>query len=157
MQSKNKAAHVRYTEAKMRLRATYDPNFIAALKAGVVDRQWDANTKEWVIDLREYKTALQIIRRFYGKDAVFEQNKPPEQRKSRPRQRTKLPPSFIGVATDKDYAVLHLLPSAPPELVKAAYRTLSKLYHPDSSRLPDADERMKNLNRAYEAIKKKPS
>jgi len=29
------------------------------------------------------------------------------------------------------YGVLHLLPSAPPELVTVAYRTLAQLHHPD--------------------------
>lgn len=29
------------------------------------------------------------------------------------------------------YTVLHLLPTAPPEVVKAAYRTLATLHHPD--------------------------
>lgn len=32
---------------------------------------------------------------------------------------------------DEAYRVLHLLPSAPKELVEASYKCLSKLYHPD--------------------------
>ena len=51
-----------------------------------------------------------------------------------------------------DYRTLFVLPGAPPELVKAAYRALALLFHPDRSRAPDATERMKALNGAYERI-----
>lgn len=45
--------------------------------------------------------------------------------------------------------VLHLRPSAPPELVDAAYRTLARLNHPDCGGDHDA---MLALNQAYDAI-----
>jgi hypothetical protein len=107
-------------------------------------------TKEWVIAIREYKAALRIIRRFYGSDAVFEENEPPERwAKSQYSKRTG---SLKIAASDSDYAELHLLSTAPPELVKVAYRTLSKLNHPDISTNPEADKRMKSLNQAYEVI-----
>ena len=35
------------------------------------------------------------------------------------------------VAVTTAYCTLHLLPSAPPELVTTAYRTLAPLHHPD--------------------------
>ncbi len=44
------------------------------------------------------------------------------------------------------YKTLHLLPSAPPEVVKAAYRTLAQIHHPDHG---GSDETMKRLNEAY--------
>ena len=34
-------------------------------------------------------------------------------------------------AIEAAFATLHLLPSAPPELVQAAHRTLVKIHHPD--------------------------
>ncbi len=43
-------------------------------------------------------------------------------------------------------ARLHLLPDAPPELIKAAYKTLAMKFHPDHG--GDA-EAMKLLNEAY--------
>jgi len=153
MDSKQKAAHIRYTEARMRVRATYDPGFVAALKAGLVERKWDERTKEWVIDIHEYKTARRIISRFYQN--ITESNRPPEERKKKQRRQSSPKTSYMGLPHDADYAVLHLLPTAPLELVKVAYRTLSKLYHPDTSKFPDAEKRMKAINRAYEAIKKR--
>jgi hypothetical protein len=48
------------------------------------------------------------------------------------------------------YVTLHLLPSAPPEVVKAAYRALATLHHPDK---PGGDgERMKVINDAYRRL-----
>ncbi len=44
------------------------------------------------------------------------------------------------------YTALHLLPSAPAELVKAAYRTLAQIHHPDHG---GSEETMKRLNEAY--------
>ena len=46
--------------------------------------------------------------------------------------------------------VLHLRPSAPPELVDAAYRTLARLNHPDRGGDHDA---MLALNQAVEQIR----
>lgn len=41
------------------------------------------------------------------------------------------PQAASGEALASAYGVLHLLPSAPPELVTVAYRTLAQLHHPD--------------------------
>jgi Putative quorum-sensing-regulated virulence factor len=50
------------------------------------------------------------------------------------------------------YAELHLLPSAPPEVVDAAYRALVKLLHPDWVG-PGSMSRMVALNNARDAIR----
>jgi hypothetical protein len=47
------------------------------------------------------------------------------------------------------YVTLHLLPSAPPELVKAAHKTLALIHHPD--RGGDL-ERMKAINNAFDIL-----
>jgi len=44
------------------------------------------------------------------------------------------------------YTALHLLPSAPAELIKAAYRTLAQIHHSDHG---GSEETMKRLNEAY--------
>ena len=49
-----KAAHIRYTQVRMRVRATHNPHFSAAIRAGIASREWDPKTKEWVIDIHEY-------------------------------------------------------------------------------------------------------
>ncbi len=47
------------------------------------------------------------------------------------------------------YVTLHLLPSAPPEVVKAAYRALAVLNHPDKG---GDTEAMQRLNDAYRRL-----
>ena len=50
------------------------------------------------------------------------------------------------------YETLQVSPTAEPEVIEAAYRRLALKYHPDKNPSPDADERMKQLNRAYEIL-----
>lgn len=49
------------------------------------------------------------------------------------------------------YGVLHLQPTAPPELVKAAYRVMARTHHPDAG---GSEEAMKRINAAYESLTK---
>jgi curved DNA-binding protein CbpA len=55
--------------------------------------------------------------------------------------------------TRDPYLILQLHPSALPELVEAAYRTLARLHHPDHSEAPDADAAMADLNWAYATLR----
>ena len=50
-----------------------------------------------------------------------------------------------------NYDILGVSSGAEPEVIKAAYRALSKKYHPDTTELPlaEAEERMKAVNVAY--------
>ncbi|MGQ9552927.1 MAG: DnaJ domain-containing protein [Anaerolineae bacterium] len=50
------------------------------------------------------------------------------------------------------YKILQVDPDAEPEVVEAAYRRLALKYHPDVSTAPDAAERMRDLNMAYEVL-----
>ena len=63
------------------------------------------------------------------------------------RERTRKPHTPASV---DPFATLHLLPTAPPELVKAAYRALSHLHHPDK---PGGDTaKMKTIIAAYKQL-----
>jgi curved DNA-binding protein CbpA len=50
------------------------------------------------------------------------------------------------------YKILQVDPSAEPEVIKGAYDKLAKKYHPDVNKTPGANERMKELNEAYETL-----
>lgn len=61
------------------------------------------------------------------------------------------PPFDRGTGTREDpYVILHLRPTAPPELVDAAYKCLARLTHPD--RGGDHDT-MVRLNEAREMLR----
>ena len=51
------------------------------------------------------------------------------------------------------YKVLQVDPTADLKIVTAAYRVLSKEYHPDVNKSPDAQARMQQINRAYDMLK----
>lgn len=50
------------------------------------------------------------------------------------------------------YKILQVDPEAEPEVITAAYRRLASKYHPDVNRATDAEERMRDLNKAYAVI-----
>ncbi|RUM41133.1 MAG: J domain-containing protein, partial [Desulfocapsa sp.] len=62
---------------------------------------------------------------------------------------------------DRYYAVLGLKPGADKDAIKKAYRKLSMKYHPDKVRhlgeefRAVAEEKMKEINAAYDFFKKK--
>lgn len=55
--------------------------------------------------------------------------------------------------TRDPYRILQLHPSAVPELVEAAYRTLARLHHPDRSDDPESSAAMAELNWAYATLR----
>lgn len=55
--------------------------------------------------------------------------------------------------TIKDYyAVLGIAQNATPEEVRIAFRNMARIYHPDRNSAPDAEERFKDINDAYERL-----
>jgi len=50
------------------------------------------------------------------------------------------------------YQILGVARDAPADEVKKAYRKLARKYHPDVSKEPDANARMKEVNEAYAAL-----
>lgn len=50
------------------------------------------------------------------------------------------------------YAVLGVASSADDKAIKAAYRKLARKYHPDLSKLPETEEKFKQVAQAYEIL-----
>ena len=53
---------------------------------------------------------------------------------------------------ESHYATLQVDPAAEQEVIEAAYRRLSRKYHPDVNAAPDASERMRAINLAYATL-----
>jgi curved DNA-binding protein CbpA len=51
------------------------------------------------------------------------------------------------------YAVLQVVPTAEPEVVRAAFRALALKYHPDRDASRRAASKMADLNRAYRLLR----
>ncbi len=61
------------------------------------------------------------------------------------------PPPRRNPTSADAFKALHLLPSAPPEVVRAVYKTLAKLNHPD---IGGDTETMARVNSAFELLSK---
>ena len=57
------------------------------------------------------------------------------------------------MATRDAYEVLHVHPRADPLVIKAAYRVLAAMFHPDHDPSPSAAQRMAELNAAYGLVR----
>jgi len=99
-------------------------------------RTWDPKDKCWTVSGPWISTVISLLREAYGDVRI-------EPLASAP------PPAPIR-QTDHDYAALHLLPSAPPELIEAAFRCLCRLHHPDRG---GDTERMVALNAAMATLR----
>ncbi len=53
------------------------------------------------------------------------------------------------------YQSLSVLQSAEDAVIKAAYKALASLYHPDKNKNPDASSKMQKINEAYEVLSDK--
>ncbi len=107
-------------------------------------RTFDPQAKQWNIA----KDADEMFQRWlaYARTVLGAKDEWVKQSDSR-RERHHARPRPQAV---DPYQTLHLLPSAPPEVVKAAYRALATLHHPDK---PGGDgERMKVINDAYRRL-----
>lgn len=51
------------------------------------------------------------------------------------------------------YKILGVTPETPTDDIKRAYRKLARQYHPDVSKLSDAEQRFKEINEAWEVLK----
>jgi len=61
--------------------------------------------------------------------------------------------SFYDIDIQKAYKILGVSMDASPEEIKRAYRKLAAYWHPDAGNT-DSDEKMKEINLAYDIIKK---
>ncbi len=98
-------------------------------------RRWQPSSKSWRI-LPEGQLYVMdwitVCRDQFKAEVTWGKAKPHTRRETKP-----VPDPF---------AALYLLPSAPVEVVKAAYRALATLHHPDHG---GDVEKMKQINAAY--------
>jgi hypothetical protein len=119
----------------------YSKRLVDQLKAQIPGhaRTYDPATKEWTVAPAYAAIALSLLRTTFP-DAVTEE----------PGHRTEPQPIR---SSDQAYATLHLLPSAPDELIDAAFRVLARQCHPDVA--GGDGSRMRELNDAYADLKAK--
>lgn len=138
-----KTATLEHKPPYVRLRCSYDAALVTLLRnLPRRARRWSKDERTWIV-ASEYADWLESLLQRLGYDVVWLDNQP--------QQRTAMPPALAEA-----YATLYVSHHAPPEVIDAAYRSLAKLYHPDSGIYPreEAEMKMKRLNMAYEALKR---
>ncbi len=104
----------------------------------VAFRNYEPTKKTWLItDWECLDEWLDELRSVYTVETEYDDEQPSQ----------KPPPQSIA----SPFQTLYLLPNAPPEVVKASYKALAKIYHPDAQ---GDGEKMIAINRAFEIITK---
>ena|SRR5215813_423764 len=127
---------------------TYDSGYEAAFKEAIKQtipakaRRWVPEKKLWAVSPDWCAIALRIAQ---GHFAIVHQVGTCKVQQQNGRSEKSPPPRG-------PHSVLHLLPSAPPELVRSAYHILAKLLHPD---VGGSTTKMQELNQAYKELNRK--
>ena len=111
-------------------------------------RSYHPPTKKWSVDEGAANSLfrwLDHLRAYLSGVQVEWQYPEEESREWRPPPRPK-------AQAEDPYATLHLLPTAPVEVVRAAFRALAGLHHPDRG---GDGEHMRRVNAAYEALEQR--
>ncbi len=99
-------------------------------------RNYEPTKKTWLIsDWECLDEWIGELRSVYAVETVYDDEQPSQ----------KPPPQNMATP----FQTLYLLPNAPPEVVKASYKALAKIYHPDAR---GNSEKMIAINRAFEII-----
>jgi len=120
---------------------------IDALKSyiGVPLRSYKPASREWEVDAdadAEIKCWLTFCRTEVGADVIWLKG-------SEHRQRHTHQPHEPRPKSLDPYVTLHLLPTAPAAVIKASYKALAVLHHPDHG---GDEEQMKRLNAAFKML-----
>lgn len=118
----------------------YDSDFLAAFKEKVYIRAFDQGTKQWCVPARYVPIVRELVKRYLGVELAVPLT--PNLAPHAKREPAK-------VAIPDEYTTLCILPGAPPEVVKASYKALAFLCHPDRG---GNAEHFRQLTNAYEKV-----
>ena len=121
----------------------FDRWLVDALKAEIPGhaRTYDPTAKSWTITPAYAHVASQLMHDVFPDVEIVGAATPPPFDRGRP-------------SSDDPWTILHLRPTAPPELVTAAHRCLAKLHHPDAG---GNTATMQAINHAVESIREASS
>lgn len=128
------AETARIFEAKLGgfwLETPYVPDFVDDLKSSLpkFSRKWDPDLKMWWVATEFVDRARAVLRRHYELDGTTTM--------------------VTRNSDDSAWEILWLRPGAPFEVLRAAYRALAQLHHPD---VGGDTRKMQKINSAYERL-----
>ncbi len=136
--------HVSVDSGWVTLRFPYCAGAVSKIKADIPGRQrfWDNSTYTWGVSKAWFHTLEAILKRCLPRErwhfsAEAERLLGRGQRPSAP------------TANTDPYKSLYLIPSAPKQVISAAYYALAKMHHPD---IGGSRDTMAAINGAFEII-----
>jgi hypothetical protein len=166
--SRHVKPYIRREGTKISTETPFSNEWVAAIKYCIplAARQWTGEI--WIFDVQYYTCVRDIVEHFFGTSYIDSTGGISEPQNTTWRERWsvfkdgKHQPGVKGQwtwddivgretpRTQTEYSVLFVTPDAPPEVIKAAYRTLAMMYHPDKG---GDKEKMVQLNAAYDRLK----
>jgi hypothetical protein len=118
----------------------YDEDFIGALKARVHIRAFDPGSKTWIVPARYVPIVRDLAKKHLGIDiaVTLPPNLAPHVARATPAPRI-----------PEEYEILCVLPGSPIEVIKASYKALAFMCHPDRG---GNAEHFRQLTAAYEKV-----
>lgn len=130
-------AKLTYRDAPWRwgLWTDYDPELVAAIKNRIPMRfrKWDGQRKCWLFMNEAIREVLFITEQYCGTVEQVEDNATRD----------------LSQEDVEAYMLLHVLPSAPKEVIRAAYKAMALLAHPDRG---GSTAQMQAINSAYQRL-----
>lgn len=156
---------------------SYNADFVGDIKREVPSghRHWDADVKVWYVSQSFAETAIKLARAIWPQldTTSYDRRQSGSYDHARKWGRAQNPYGFDpneyertsagwrkresgwasgpSAAPTTAHTTLHLLPTAPPEVVRAAYKALAIMYHPDKGGNAD---KMRAVNAAMDSLKK---
>lgn len=96
---------------------------------------------------------LDAIARFGMAEAVKHMDEPIGRDRSGPRKKDKAKKPRADIELPNYYRALELSPDATSDEIKASYRRLATVYHPDRNTSPEALKRFEQINEAYHVLR----
>lgn len=146
------ASILRRGDGAVRLTFPYTQRLVSELKNGVPARHrtYNPDDKSWIVYQPFVQFSSDLVRSYYPNvsitDREFRDHPRRQQRDYRRSETFFTPPP---PKADDAWMVMHLQPTAPKELIEAAYKVLARLNHPDAG---GTHEAMIRLNEARDTL-----
>lgn len=96
---------------------------------------------------------LEAIARFGMAEAAKHMNDTRDRERVEPGKGRKVKKPRAEIELPNYYKALELNPEATPAEIKASYRRLATIYHPDRNTSPEAIKRFEQINEAYHILR----
>jgi hypothetical protein len=156
--------------SQARLVCPYNSDFLSEMKERTTyyARRYEAESRSWIFDLDQVDDVEDVASSYFTVRRVVSDQEAGRRvadavRRAREVWARETRPSGSHDSQEclrkvrgiwREEAELYLLPGAPFDVVRAAYRAVSKLFHPDMVG-SDGHARMVAINNAYSALEKR--